>query len=775
MKIASNIEQYFDDEGRPLVNGRVSFYKHDSDTLADIFYLEGDQYDAAPNPIITADDGRVPTIWFEATVLDVKVEKCLPDGSYELMDTFQIGFDYPKAANDTLTYGIEGLQNTDPAVGIVQVVGYWDNYDAPARWYVWDANCTLAADGGVIIESSVGEEGRWILLWDDELLPSSVYGIIPGSNEANVSSFLNYPDFVGTYQIRTPAMPRFLSGTYTTDTTYGTLRTVYFDRGAKFTRARINCNNAIILENDNYVCDLGFDNPNVVAHSSWFRTAQMYWHCGADKYIIDYTNYMTDYRLTTTAYLGNKVIEGARRLPTTYVNNAYLKLTNCTILGSEIFSARYDKIQFNSMLFKESWFVPVGISYWDFGSISGGHNIEVMTGAAGNIIRYQEFSTPDVYLKACLANGDTVFDGHEGVYSAYTSNTQFVVISNAEFSSQNGLTDSACGTWTNVYVRYGLSFTGGNRSIWFNSCRFHLKPDTTTNSITYASFKDCTIEYGGTWCVSYTALSVNGGTWSAKLELSAAAKSARSCNKDVSFANCTISYSNSWAINHISMVGCTTNLNLKLVPYNDNGTLRNFGNFVGNTFTLGALITVDAEDPSTETDVYNVVAALVFKDNKFNQTDSRGIVIPHLTNGFDRTKPYLSIYSSSVYTNNTGNCPQEHPTPIFLSREMTEELSFGTWSLKYMPRLWGKRVWNLNPNPYYTNGYGWMCTPDFSESWNIYTGRNASMYEVTLLHYAYLAEGSDNNDQFEVVHCWRDSDDFSDERFVVCPVLDYGH
>jgi hypothetical protein len=68
-----------------------------------------------------------------------------------------------------------------------------------------------------------------------------------------------------------------------------------------------------------------------------------------------------------------------------------------------------------------------------------------------------------------------------------------------------------------------------------------------------------------------------------------------------------------------------------------------------------------------------------------------------------------------------------------------------------------------------------MCTPDFSESWNIYTGRNASMYEVTLLHYAYLAEGSDNNDQFEVVHCWRDSDDFSDERFVVCPVLDYGH
>ena len=98
MKIASSIEQYFDDEGRPLVNGRVTFYDHDSDTPAEIFYLVGNDYTAAPNPQFTADDGRIPTVFFEASVKDVKVEKQLPDGSYALLDTFEVGFDFPKAA-----------------------------------------------------------------------------------------------------------------------------------------------------------------------------------------------------------------------------------------------------------------------------------------------------------------------------------------------------------------------------------------------------------------------------------------------------------------------------------------------------------------------------------------------------------------------------------------------------------------------------------------------------------------------------------------------------
>jgi hypothetical protein len=306
MKIASSIEQYFDDEGRPLVNGRVTFYDHDSDIQAEIFYLVGDEYTAAPNPQITADDGRIPTVFFEASVKDVKVEKQLPDGSYALLDTFEIGFDYPKAANATLAYGIDALKNTDPAVGIVQVVGYYSEFDAPTRWYVWDKNCSLDSDGGVIIESDVGEEGRWILLWDDELLPSSVYGILPNENEANIAGFLSYPDYVGTFQIRTPPIPRFMSGVYTTVGYLQTTKALYFDEDAYFTGAEIHCDRAIVPVNSHYVADFYFTGKDVEAHSSWFKSIEAFWRCTADKLIIDKTNYFVNTQIKLTLELNGE-------------------------------------------------------------------------------------------------------------------------------------------------------------------------------------------------------------------------------------------------------------------------------------------------------------------------------------------------------------------------------------------------------------------------------------------------------------------------------------
>ena len=770
MKIASNIEQYFDDEGRPLVNGRVSFYTHDSDTLADVYYMVGTNYVEAPNPLTTSDDGRVPTIFFEACVLDVKVEKKLPDGSYELMDTFQLGFDYPKAANETLAYGIEGLQNTDPAVGIVQVVGYYSEYDAPARWFVWDPNCTLAADGGIIIESAVGESGRWILLWDDELLPSSVYGILPGENESNLAAFLGYPDYIGTYMIRTPPMPRFMSGTYRSTNNFATSKTLYFDKGAQFTNSFIACASAVIPDNSSYVADMSFSADNAVAHSSWFKTAQAFWHCGANTFVIDYTNYMTSYALTTAANLSNVVIEGAHRLPTTYVNNAYLRLTNCSINGSELFSARYDRIMFYSMVFHQDWFVPVGVNYWDFGRITDGHNIELMAGSANNTIRFQNFYTPDVYLRACLANGDTSFDGHGATY-VYSNNSQFRDISNCVF--RNGFSDSNCDTWHNVVFQDGVAFSGNSRRLEFVGCTLRL--DGPTSTITSVSLEDCTVLYGATsWCPNDMTISVVGGTFSGHLELSAAAKSAYTRNKSIIFDGCNVMASSMW-INDITMRNCVCASHIYLVPYYEGEQFKSHCDFSGNRFIGNFVIEMKPKDMSTEADVHNVMMDVKFKDNQFRQTDTNGIVMPYLTNGLDRNKPYVALGSASLYINNTGNCPQEHMTPIFLSREMTESLSWGASSVHYMPKVWSRRVWNLNPNAFYTVGYGWQCSPDFSESWNIYTGRDAAMHEGQALHLGYVDLSDAGNDQFEVVHAWQHNDDWSDNKFVVMPVLDYGH
>ena len=146
MKISLPINQFFDDTGFPLVAGRVSIFTHDSDTICKVFTLSGDIYSEAVNPIITTEDGRIPTLFFDATVVDVKVEKANGDGSYELLDTFQAGFNVPDATNDTVVNGLDALKGTNPEVGVVSVYGYDKNAVAPMRHYVWDPTCTDAAD-----------------------------------------------------------------------------------------------------------------------------------------------------------------------------------------------------------------------------------------------------------------------------------------------------------------------------------------------------------------------------------------------------------------------------------------------------------------------------------------------------------------------------------------------------------------------------------------------------------------------------------------------------
>ena len=189
MKISLCENQFFDDSGKPLSGGRISIFRHDSDTLAELFTIDGDIYREAENPVITATDGRIQTLFFDAAIVDVRVEKLNGDGSFELLDTFQQGFDYPTAKNDTIVNGMDGLKKADTNLGIVCVYGYDETTLAPARHYVWDDSCTNQPDDGVIVMSENTETGRWVLLWDDEKLPCSIYGITPGK-EANISAFL---------------------------------------------------------------------------------------------------------------------------------------------------------------------------------------------------------------------------------------------------------------------------------------------------------------------------------------------------------------------------------------------------------------------------------------------------------------------------------------------------------------------------------------------------------------------------------------------------------
>lgn len=758
MKIASSIEQYFDDEGRPLVNGRVTFYDHDSDTQAEIFYLVGNDYTAAPNPQITADDGRIPTVFFEASVKDVKVEKQLPDGTYALLDTYEIGFDYPKAANATLAYGIDALKNTDPAVGIVQVVGYYSEFDAPTRWYVWDKNCSLDSDGGVIVESDVGEEGRWILLWDDELLPSSVYGIIPGSNEANIAGFISYPDFVGTYQVRTPPIPRFMSGAYVTAGSLTSTKTLYFDEDAYFTAAEIVCKSAIVPSNSRYVADFWFTGKNVEAHSSWFRSIEAFWRCNADKYVIDYTNYFADTQIKLPTELNGKIIEGCYRLPATYINSAYLIINNCVINGEEIFSPVYDYLQFRNMTFDEVWFNNHNYNNYDFGLLGQGHRIDLRTAALLDKIVADKFTSTYIYWLACMANGDTAFDGNGGVITLNNvNNTQFTAISNVHFN--HAVTDYVCELWNNVSVSESIAFAGSNRDVYMLKTEFQL--NGTSDHVTSLILSDGCVVRGSAskWDPNKTAIYATDSTWRAGIEMTAASMASYTKHKDVQFTRCLLDpRSYHWYINKIKMVDCTSDAHIHLMPYAENASYKHYCWFAGNTFIDGSLIEIGVKDPSTEVNVHGVIGDFTFLNNVFNQDDTRGITMRWQTAAYDYT-PYLGA-SSSVYHNNVGNCPREKTRYSALwSDNMTRTYGSGGTAWHYLDEVYNERVWNVKPDFVWTYSFGIAWEPR-DESWHINNLTDARAYQDMVLHLSQIQLNDESNDQFLISHGWQDMDEW---------------
>lgn len=759
MKICLNTNQWLDGEGRPLSSGRISVFVHGTNVPMDIFTLDGsDTYSQAENPFILDDAGRAPTVWFDAATVDVRVEAWNGvTGSYDLVDTYQDGFTLPSTKNDTVVEGIDGLRQADPGLGAVNVVGFYTATDCGPRTFVWDPSCTADEDGCAIVKSSGTEDGRWILASDSRYMPCSWYGIFAGTEEANIAAFLTYPETVGQWGIRLPPVPRFKKGVYSITT--GTLvspKVLSFDPGATFSFASFNCLAAEISAWDGYVADFSFSWNDVTAHSGWFRSVQSWWHCGAHTMVFDSDNHFATTALTTTPALSGRVLLGNSRVPTSYSTGIYIQLTDCTVLGRRIFSPSQDYLRMGNMRFTTDWFNSTGHAQYDFGKVSQGHHLEVTT-QASNTLDFEDFQNANVYYKARLANGDTTFDGHGATYSAFMTNSQFETISNCRVPSMN---DNKCHTWNNVFVDGGLEFlAGGPSAVNMKDCDFFLYGDLPTR-ISAITLDGCNVRSGGKWRTS-SRIAVSNSTWAATCELPETAKTDRKLAQMLSFDHCTLGLGgNSIWTNNLSITHCTSNAHVYLVPYEDNGAYYMAGTFVDNLFLAGALIECKVKDMSTEYAVRDVNAALVFTDNRFNQDDTRGIVIPWLTQEMDFLKPFLAAGSvaASVYKNNTGNCPKEEPTKLFFASEM---VASGNGQLYYLPpATYRQRVWNLNPQTYWYPGLMGIQFEPSSDSWNKINGRDARAHYGALMHIAREIPTDAENDQFGCVHAWELNDGY---------------
>lgn len=193
MKISLDRNQFFDNEGNPLSAGRISIYALNTSTLLPTYTLNGSDFVVASNPFVFGNDGRCDTVFFDAALVTVKVERSNGDGTYSQVDTFEAGFRLGEASGSVDT--VSDLRSADTSLGLVAVTGYYVAGDCPVRKYLWVPNASNIDDGGYIVASTVNNSGRWVMMWEGERLPVSLYGVMQGhSGQAMTTNLFNLFD-----------------------------------------------------------------------------------------------------------------------------------------------------------------------------------------------------------------------------------------------------------------------------------------------------------------------------------------------------------------------------------------------------------------------------------------------------------------------------------------------------------------------------------------------------------------------------------------------------
>lgn len=661
MYIKLSANQFFDDQGFPLVAGRVSVYCYGSDTLANIYTLEGGTYVAAQNPVTLTDEGRTASIWFEATKVTVKVEKYNIEDSYELLCTYSDGFDFPAAKNDTIVTGMAGLAVADPALGSVTVVGYDTLSDCGARTFVWDPSCTANADGGAIVASNIEDTGRWILCSDLREMPSSYYGIKPGVDEANVSAFVSYPTSVGQWGIKLPPVPRFMEGTYTTQGSISTTKVVSFDKGAKFTHANIVCKDAEVTASNDYVADFQFTGYGVEAHSAWFRSVDGFWHCDACTMFVDSTNNFANLALTSSATISNATVISDGPIAMTYSNQAYITLNNVNVVG-KLFRNGSDYVQLQGNGWGDRMFTGAS-GDWDPGRIQDGHRVQF-----NNAPLLVDFESADKWYavmherKERLGSlmGDEVDFENRKVSSQIVLGS-FKVLKNVDAGSVMVTATSLVthNVKTTLYVDCPTSC-----AIQLNGSDIVLADGAVGLSYIGGNGSNITLSGSGIDPTS-TALTMNGGHFTGTIRISDANADTYAEANLVSFNNVTFDQQFSWRVNKLAMRGCFGGVKVDLLPYKS-GTdylyhvdlLDNI--FAGSTRFWFTCFANDAE-PHTELAGHVKFGHVAICGNQFLGSDAHPIKAL-------RWHPYAttsSLFATDVgtwqYEDNIGNCPRVRP------------------------------------------------------------------------------------------------------------------
>ena len=411
--LISQNELVLDQNKNIMPSGKIDILDPVSTNPIDVYTYDAanDRYVIATNPIILNSQSRAQHTYFVTQLAYCRLSKFLgatmneygvTTPQYEFVRDWYGSFDQEDAKNDTIINGIDGLRDANTDLGKVTVVGYWTDKDCEARTYVWDPQCTQDQDGGYIVKNNDKDNGRWILMFDGEYLPSTYYGVYPG-RETQMNNLLNFVDTVGTAEKPTAKGIYFQPGEYNASTVaLITHKKVLLDADTQFTRDSFEVADLkVIGKATHWICDFWIDNPDSEAHSSWFKSVPIFWRNGTNTLIIDKTNYFVNTAINSAQPLTNVTIIGNTRIPATYGENGTLRLNGCTIVGEKIFNST-DKIAFINTTINDSWWnVPADIDF----------QTKVIARSSGlNKLVIENFANTTAFVNALTADGRTELD-----------------------------------------------------------------------------------------------------------------------------------------------------------------------------------------------------------------------------------------------------------------------------------------------------------------------------------------------------------------------------
>lgn len=380
----SQTDLILDNNRQLIIGGKIEVFDPVSNTPVDIYTYDGanERYTVATNPVYLNAESRPEHTYFCDRLVLCRLYKYIGNFSDPRVDDdtnnwlfireWNGAFTEDTVKNDTILYGIESLTTANTGLGSVTVVGYWNSTDCEARTYYWDANCTQTPDNGYIVKSNDKDTGRWILKFDGEYLPSTYYGVYPGS-EANINALLTYVDSVGTASMKTAPGVYFVRGDYkASSVALTTAKKVLIDNDSSFTRASITSSTDIKViggETNHFITDLyGVK----TAHSSWYKSLQGFLDSGAKELIFDQNINVTQAPvLTKNTTLHNVHLVNNTDMYAGWMgfNNFMLTLDRCTV-DDHLFYPSTSRIFFQNMLVTDRYFFAPTVQSIDISRIN---------------------------------------------------------------------------------------------------------------------------------------------------------------------------------------------------------------------------------------------------------------------------------------------------------------------------------------------------------------------------------------------------------------------